>query len=51
MERESMIEEVTKRVLERISVSLDAQQALQEIEKLKKQIEDLISTLSKGGRM
>jgi len=49
-DREALIEEVTKRVLARLSVSLDVTKVTQEIEELKKQLESVFSILKKGGR-
>lgn len=48
-EREKLIEEVTQRVLERLSVSVDVAQAAKEIEELKNQLESVFSILTKGG--
>ena len=48
-EREELIEEITQRVLSRLSITLDAAKAIQEIEDLKVQLESVFSILMKGG--
>lgn len=48
-EREKMIEECMRRVMERISIELQTQKAKKEIEDLRKTINEMFSDLYKGG--
>lgn len=48
-EREEMIEECVRRVMERISIELQTQKAKKEIEDLRKTINEMFSDLYKGG--
>lgn len=49
-DEKKLIEEITQNVLERVFITLDVAQAVQEIEELKKQLESVVSILKKGGR-
>lgn len=48
-EREELIEECVRRVMERISIELQTQEAKKEIEDLWKTINEMFSDLYKGG--
>ena len=48
-EREELIEECVRRVMERISIELQTQEAKKEIEDLRKTINEMFSDLYKGG--
>lgn len=48
-EREELIEECVRRVMERISIDLQTQEAKKEIEDLRKTINEMFADLYKGG--
>lgn len=48
-EREELIEECVRRVMERISIELQTQEAKKEIEDLRKTINEMFTDLYKGG--
>ena len=48
-DKEEIIEKSIQGVLERLSVTIDVEKAIQEIEELKEQIESLYSIFLKGG--
>lgn len=49
-DREKLVEEITQKVIERLSITADVTQAVQDIEELKKALESVVSILKKGGR-
>lgn len=47
-EREQLISEITQKVIDKLTITLDVSKLIQEIDELKKSFESLLSMLSEG---